>query len=411
MFLSTKTVGGKRYRYTNGKWQQIKATGNVSPTSSRNRSARSSQSNASVSNDSNRPRRGGVRTTTDTQRTSTGSAKVTGNNKALPPGTKGGALATTKGPRRTNVNSNPPSSGTRTGRGGLPPRLRGVLETRGILPPASTPKGTSKPTDGRRAPTRRENATARARQAAQGSRSSTVRTGLARGGRMGPLSALVEQGASRLLDPLARRAGYALGAAGRRALGGGEPTKDINGNPIKPDNSAAINKRLQKEKEARARASSRSGGNNNSQLLRPAPASKPNNNTNTPKPSPTGSTGSSGSRSGGSGPTRKPQSKDMDANYRAWAKANPKLAAKVKKGQAGYKAINSSKSNQPKNAGAGNGAPGAQSRSTSTARNAVRNGVREGRKTDMSINKKKEDDKKKKKSRANALGWKGNQNY
>jgi len=43
-------------------------------------------------------------------------------------------------------------------------------------------------------------------------------------------------------------------------------------------------------------------------------------------------------------PARKPQSKDMDENYRAWAKANPKLALKVKKGQAGYKAIN----NKPK---------------------------------------------------------------
>ena len=40
-----------------------------------------------------------------------------------------------------------------------------------------------------------------------------------------------------------------------------------------------------------------------------------------------------------SAPARKPQSKDMAANYRAWAKANPKLAAKLKKGQAGYDAI------------------------------------------------------------------------
>ena len=39
---------------------------------------------------------------------------------------------------------------------------------------------------------------------------------------------------------------------------------------------------------------------------------------------------------------KKAQSKDMDANYKAWAKANPGLAKKVKKGQSGYKAINSS---------------------------------------------------------------------
>jgi len=34
------------------------------------------------------------------------------------------------------------------------------------------------------------------------------------------------------------------------------------------------------------------------------------------------------------------QSSDMNANYKAWAAANPKLAAKVKPGQAGYEAIN-----------------------------------------------------------------------
>ena len=48
-------------------------------------------------------------------------------------------------------------------------------------------------------------------------------------------------------------------------------------------------------------------------------------------------------------PARKPQSKDMDANYKAWAKANPGLAKKVKKGQSGYKAI---KSSSPKAASA-----------------------------------------------------------
>ena len=47
--------------------------------------------------------------------------------------------------------------------------------------------------------------------------------------------------------------------------------------------------------------------------------------------------------------SRTPQSKDMDANYKAWAKANPTLAKKVKKGQAGYKAI---KSSSPKAASA-----------------------------------------------------------
>ena len=45
--------------------------------------------------------------------------------------------------------------------------------------------------------------------------------------------------------------------------------------------------------------------------------------------------------------TRTPQSKDMDANYKAWAKAHPALAKKVKKGQAGYEAIHGSTSSTP----------------------------------------------------------------
>ena len=37
--------------------------------------------------------------------------------------------------------------------------------------------------------------------------------------------------------------------------------------------------------------------------------------------------------------TRTPQSSDMSANMRAWAKAHPELAKKVKKGQSGYKDV------------------------------------------------------------------------
>jgi len=62
----------------------------------------------------------------------------------------------------------------------------------------------------------------------------------------------------------------------------------------------------------------------------------------TPKPAqPARSSGSSAVRS----PVRpasasKPgQSSDMNANYKAWAAANPTLAAKVKRGQSGYEAI------------------------------------------------------------------------
>lgn len=74
-------------------------------------------------------------------------------------------------------------------------------------------------------------------------------------------------------------------------------------------------------------------------------------------------------------PARKPQQQGeggMDANYKAWAKANPTLAKKVKKGQAGYRAINSTSTKTKPAAGtgnhrgAGNGAPGAQRSSLKT---------------------------------------------
>ena len=68
---------------------------------------------------------------------------------------------------------------------------------------------------------------------------------------------------------------------------------------------------------------------------KPTPTKPTPTRTTPPKPTPTRS--------------RAPQSKDMDANYKAWAKANPGLAKKVKKGQSGYKAI---KSSSPKAASA-----------------------------------------------------------
>ena len=169
------------------------------------------------------------------------------NPKALPAGNRGGELAGSNRPRRRNVNSNPSSSGTRTGRGGLPPQLRGVLETKGVLPPSKTrgalppagPQGTSQPTDGRPKPTRKQTAQSNADAAANGTKNTNVKTGFRAGTntkptkRMGPLSGLVEQGLSGLLKPVAKAAGYELGKLGRQALGGGEPTVDKNGNPIK----------------------------------------------------------------------------------------------------------------------------------------------------------------------------------
>ena len=57
-------------------------------------------------------------------------------------------------------------------------------------------------------------------------------------------------------------------------------------------------------------------------------------------PKPQRSPSRSPSRSPARVPKKAKQSKDMDANYRAWAKANPGLAKKVKKGQAGFNSIN-----------------------------------------------------------------------
>lgn len=366
---ATKTVSGKRYRYNGTKWVQIKATGNVKPTSSSNRSARSNRSNATVTNSSNRQRRGGVKTTTDTQRTSTGSARVTTKPKALPPGTRGGALATTNSPRRRNVNSNPPSSGVRSMRGGVPPKLRGVLEAQGLLPPASTPKGTSKPTDGRRPPTRRETAADKARRAAQGSRSSTTRVPPGKmPRRMGPLSTLVERGLTNTLTPVAEYLGYEGGKAIRKALGGGAPKLDKNGKPIKKP--VAKGPGL-KDVNGKPLPAPRGAFDAVVTSKVPKGSTTPPKTTppkNTPKQDPKATTAPPRPRSGGSGGgsrtpapiptrTRTPQKKGkggMDANYRAWAKANPTLAKKVKKGQAGYKAINSSSSKASSSANAQN---------------------------------------------------------
>lgn len=227
---ATKTVSGKRFRYNGTKWVQITGKGNVTPTSSSNRASRSKSATNTPTTDSGRTNRGGSSVTSDTTRTSTGSAKVTTKPKALPPGTKGGALATTNNrPRRTNVTNTPSRSGTQQAS-----RTNSSRPVRAQLRAASTPSGTSKPTDGRRTPTRMESAKARAAQAAQGSRGSTTRTGAmsSKTRRGGPLSGLVEQGLTRLLSPAARGIGYQTGRAVRKALGGGEPTLDSKGNKI-----------------------------------------------------------------------------------------------------------------------------------------------------------------------------------
>jgi len=226
---ATKTVSGKRFRYNGTKWVQITGKGNATTTSSSNRASRSKNASNTPTTDSGRANRGGSRVTSDTTRTSTGSAKVTTKPNALPPGRKGGALAIQQRSRRRNVTNTPSRSGTQQAS-----RTNSSRPARPQLRAASTPSGTSKPTDGRRTPTRMETAKARAAQAAQGSRGSTTRTGAmsSKTRRGGPLSGLVEQGLTRLLSPAARGIGYQTGRAVRKALGGGEPTLDSKGNKI-----------------------------------------------------------------------------------------------------------------------------------------------------------------------------------
>lgn len=104
----------------------------------------------------------------------------------------------------------------------------------------------------------------------------------------------------------------------------------------KANDAKAINARLKKEREAREKAASRSSGGNNSHILREAPPSSPRSSS---------STSSSRTTSGSSArASRAAQSSDMSANYKAWAKAHPELAKKVKKGSAGYDAINGTSS-------------------------------------------------------------------
>ena len=338
---ATKTVGGKRFRYNGTKWVQIKATGNVTPTSSSNRSTRSNKSTARVTDNTNRPSRGGTRTTTDTQRTSTGSARVTTKPKALPPGNRGGALSGSNRARRTNINSNPASSGTRTGRGGLPPQLRGVLETKGILPPAG-PKGTSQPTDGRTKPTRRSTAQTKADAAAAGTKSTKVRTGNRAGAntqparRNGPLAAAAEVGLLAGLTPVAKWAGDRIADGAVSVLGTDEQKrkrfnkgvtakgtglKDVNGKPL-PAARGAFNSVIADKVPQGATT-----------------APKPPVPKDTPKPDPRASTapprgGSGGSGGGRSAPAPIPKKTGAnDSRNAAYIAARSKLNSKSTKAE------------------------------------------------------------------------------
>ena len=107
---------------------------------------------------------------------------------------------------------------------------------------------------------------------------------------------------------------------------------------------------------------------------KPQPKPQPTTTTRS-TPTTSSSTTSSSTTSTPRTTTRTTQKKaegGMDANYKAWAKAHPELAKKVKKGQAGYEAINGTStetktvSGTGNHRGAGNGAPGAQRSSLKT---------------------------------------------
>ena len=129
------------------------------------------------------------------------------------------------------------------------------------------------------------------------------------------------------------------------------PTKSTP-TKTKSNNAAAINAQLKKERAARERAASRSSGGNNSQILRPAPANNKPKPTPTPTPTPTPS------------PTKTKPAKPAATSpkkltpMQQWAKAHPKLAAKVKKGQSGAKELKIGRSTKPRSWLADNYKPG-----------------------------------------------------
>ena len=247
----------------------------------------------------------------------------TGPRRQLPPSTQGG----------TRVGNSSQPWGDRAGERvqqvkvrevGRPqlPAAQTVPENR-RLPgmqgpqPANRPQqpGTSRPT-----PDRRAAAEAKAAEAAKGTRSTSIKIGeVAKGGRMG--------GAAEA----------ALYTAGNAAI-------DWYGN--------ALRKAIQNERSQRAAESGQRGryvpGNQQVKFEKPEQPKKPANKPPAAPARTTSDQPSTAVRNPGPArqqPPAKPstpaptQSKNMDENYAAWATANQGLAAKVKKGQAGYEAV------------------------------------------------------------------------
>ena len=256
--------------------------------------------------------------------------KGSSSQNALPPKSENSSLARTDDkPRRRNVTSTPSRTETQQAS-----RSNSSRPNQPQLRAASTPKGTSKPTDGRKPPTRMESARARAASAAQGSTSSTLRIARqspqTRTGGLG--AALIAKGLTEAGKPVARGIGYETAKAIRKALGGGEPTLDSKGNRIKkpvykgtglkgpdgkplPAPSAAFKKlilsKVPNSKDTPKTESQSSTSKSESKT-------KPTSTTKTKPTAPT-KTKPKGKRDYGS----------KEKNLAAWAKANPKLAKRL----------------------------------------------------------------------------------
>ena len=122
-----------------------------------------------------------------------------------------------------------------------------------------------------------------------------------------------------------------VGGRDRTPVGTYTVGKDRTAPPKPTRNSAYTSDKIKKNRQS-SEAKAKATASNIASRTKPT-----STQTSSTKPTPTRPSSTKSTAK----PARKPQSKDMDANYKAWAKANPKLAAKVKKGQSGYKALNS----------------------------------------------------------------------
>ena len=220
--------------------------------------------------------------------------------KALPPGKKGGPVSTNNRPRRRNVNTNPPSNTTRTGRQAPGAANREVQATR---------------------------------RAGVQSRKPNLRQGL--------LAPLMVGGAIGhwMTNNLSRR-------PTPNGRGSGRATDNVRPGPPKKEErefkgpGGNPNGTGQNQARQRPLTENQRLARSDRKMDRTPKAETPTKPPSRTAPTRTAPTRTTPTKTTPTKPARKPQSKDMDANYKAWAKANPKLAKKVKKGQAGYKAIN-----------------------------------------------------------------------